>query len=440
MQHILHIFTESDGCIAIHYLHCYHVATSTHREVEKAIPLYEQALELDPEFADAWVELGQTYIMLQAPPLANRIPAEVFPIAIEAFKAALEIDPGNSRAMGFLGATLISHEYQWSEGLRLLEQSVALNAGDAEILSTYGINLYFTGHPDASTVLEKAYLLNPIAPSTVYFRAVQLLFDGRWTDAATLMDTQLIQDRERYDTNALAAYFNAYARRFDLAEGYLAKASAVVGADYPFIKRVAYSIARWAGKQVLANEIRDDLLALARHKRVAYLYPLTDDADLDTFVDAIDLAIDQRHGEIFPHLFADRPERIPESDWDRIQNTIRIAEGKFRAWSHGWVRSEEEIAQLQSAAISLSEDELDFYVGVFEDPAAAQRRSIERDGNQLKSVTGNRRIQLLPMGNHHFEATDFKYSYKFTVENGRVTQLKWEAFQTSTVFIKKREP
>lgn len=63
-------------------------------EIEKAIPLLERVIALDSEYADAWVRLGLTYITLSHNPISKRIPAEVSPIAIDAFRTALKIDPG----------------------------------------------------------------------------------------------------------------------------------------------------------------------------------------------------------------------------------------------------------------------------------------------------------------------------------------------------------
>ena len=254
------------------YLQAKHLAnTGNPFEVEKAIPLYEQALELDPGFADAWADLGLTYVALSNVPLALRIPAEANPIAIEAFQTALEIDPGHARAMGYLGSLLISHAYEWNEGLRLLARSVEINPQDAEVLALYGLWLDHTDHPDASSVLERAYLLNPFDMTVVLFRAIQFVFDGRLLDGAALMEMALIQNRERYDANLLAALFNAVTFKTDIAAGYLSKAKDVVGDDYPAVKIVELLIAQNSGNEMLATALKTELLALAEHTRVGLL-------------------------------------------------------------------------------------------------------------------------------------------------------------------------
>jgi tetratricopeptide (TPR) repeat protein len=281
------------------YLLARHLAnTGNPFEVEKAIPLYEQALKLEPGFADAWAELGMTYVMLADLPLALRIPAEINPIAANAFRTALEIDPNHARAMGFLGHLLISHEYQWSEGLRLLSQSVDISPHDATVLALYGHWLNNSDHPDASSTLERAYLLNPFDMTAVFTRATQLAFDGRLVDGTALMETALIQNRERYDANLLAALFNATTLRTDIAETYLTKARNVVGNDYPSVRIIDLLIAQQRGHDELATELKMELLALAQHTRVGLLSFFTIGWNAAQIKQVSDIATDQRHGEV----------------------------------------------------------------------------------------------------------------------------------------------
>ncbi len=68
---------------------------------------------------------------------------------------------------------------------------------------------------------------------------------------------------------------------------------------------------------------------------------------------------------LLPFLFGDKPKSVPQSDWDRIQQTTRTAEAKIGKASYGWLRSDKEKQQLLTASISLSDSELDFYVGCF---------------------------------------------------------------------------
>ncbi|MDP7594398.1 MAG: TIR domain-containing protein [Pseudomonadales bacterium] len=419
------------------FLKAKHLAnTGNPFEVEKAIPLYEQALQLDGRFADAWADLGIAYAELGDVPLALRIPTEVYPIAIEAFRTALEIDPKHARAMGYLGYSLIQHEYQWNEGLQLLQQSVAMNPQDARLQAMYGWILYFTNHPDAATVLERAYLLNPFDLQVVFTKASQLVADGRYGDGATLMDTALIQNRNRYDANLLAAAFNISMRRLDIAEGYLAKARAVVGADYPTIRAEDYLVALMSGDQLRANALKTELLELAKHTRVGWLSNLTPGSDENQLKQIYDIATDQRHPETLFWLLV-KPPWIADSDWAKLQEKTRAAEANITPRIL-YGRSDEDKARLRSEAALMTSDELDSYVGVFENENGEQIR-IERDSNQLRLDMAAGSAQLVPVGNDHFDDLEVKVSYNFIVEDGNVTQLEVLFRQVTYTYIKKGE-
>ena len=292
--------------------------------VESAIPLFREAIALDNDFADAWVELGHTYDRLTHHPFMLLIPSEYNPLAIEAYKNALRVNPRHADAMGSLGGLLITHEYEWNRGLSLIAKAVGKSPQDAALQARYGFFLFTINHPDADDVMSKAYLLNPFDTYVILVRAAQFAYAGRLVDAVTLMDTALIQNRDRFETNILSALFNSDAGRFDRAERHLARARKVVGSEYPFIKIIEYRIAAGTGDESRSRALRTQLYEIAKTTRVGHF--------LDVFqnekeiVEIYDLALTQRHAEILPLLFKAKPDRMPESEWPRVQKLTRIAE------------------------------------------------------------------------------------------------------------------
>ena len=86
----------------------------------------------------------------------------------------------------------------------------------------------------------------------------------------------------------------------------------------------------------------------------------------------------------------------------------------------------------------MTSDELDSYVGVFENENGEQIR-IERDSNQLRLDMAAGSAQLVPVGNDHFDDLEVKVSYNFIVEDGNVTQLEVLFRQVTYTYIKKGE-
>lgn len=68
--------------------------------------------------------------------------------------------------------------------------------------------------------------------------------------------TALIQNRERYDANILAAFFNAFIGKLETAEDYLAKARDVVETDYPTIRAIELMIAGARGNNQRVIELK----------------------------------------------------------------------------------------------------------------------------------------------------------------------------------------
>ena len=98
------------------------------------------------------------------------IPASVYPEAIAAFRKALEIEPDHEMATGWLGATLIVNDYQWAEGMRLIEKSLARNPNDSDLWSVYALHLRNMHMKGAEDALYKAFRLDPYGVVPVAIR------------------------------------------------------------------------------------------------------------------------------------------------------------------------------------------------------------------------------------------------------------------------------
>lgn len=403
------------------YLRATHLLNSGNPfEIEKSIPLFEQSIALDREYGDAWVGFGTAYYLLGVAPYSLRFPDQVQPIAIDAFRTALNIDPTNARAMGLLGWVLMLQEYKWKEGAELMKQSVALNPLDAQIQVLYGWFLSNTRQPEATAVLEKAYRLNPLDPNVITVRSGQFLQSDRVLDAMALTETLLIQDREGYLSNAMAAFMAAPFRP-NTAEQHLARARDIAGADHPMIRVVEWGIALGRRDRKLSKAIGDELFDRAQYTPIS-MNPLLPWGK-DRIVEMWDIAIKHRQIMLVRALFEAKPYYLPEADWQRIKTLTRVAEADIGTVPRvGLLRTNNEQENVLSEAVSLTDEEWVLYVGDYQgaDTAAA----IERHENELivyydVGITRH----LIPMGGHLFKRLDFKETFEFIVVDGEVTQV-----------------
>lgn len=387
-------------------------------EMKKAIPLFRQAIALDDNFADAWAELAFTQVKLSFA-WAAVIPAEVLPEAISAARKALEINPNHARAMGSLGLALIQQEFKWNEGARLLAQSLALNPLDAELQAMYGYFLICTRQEVGASFVNKAYRLNPLDPIAVVVKARHLQLTGEGLAAVSLMETLFNQNQQGYYANFFVAAFASVAGKPDLVKRHLIKARDVVGADYAGIRFLEFLVAVSDNNSELLEEIRLELLDRGKRENIFLFHLLAQTPG--ELVDLWDIQISHRSLD-WLDLFGPKPVNMPEADWQRIKNVTRIAEVDLGSNYLGGLRTEAEKEQLKLKGVTLSDKELEMYVGEYKETVRGFTVKIDRSGKALNLDYSGTIIHAIPMSSHNFQSLEFQnQSFEFTVVDGQIT-------------------
>jgi adenylate cyclase len=130
----------------------------------KARDLLEEAIELDPDFVSAWVELGWIHwadvyfgwsaLSEQSAKLAN-----------EAADRALALEPEYPSAYSLLGVMALTTK-DFERGIELCEKGVSLAPNNAEIVAELAFALIQAGLvEEAEQVIRRAIRLSPICPS-----------------------------------------------------------------------------------------------------------------------------------------------------------------------------------------------------------------------------------------------------------------------------------
>lgn len=108
---------------------------------QKAAKKYEKAVEIDPEFAFAWDNLGLCYRKL-----------EKYDEAIEAYKKSLAIDPYGTMPLQNI-AIVYQYKKQFSDAIRTYEQLAMLDDKNPEVYYGIGV-IYATNLNDFEKSLE----------------------------------------------------------------------------------------------------------------------------------------------------------------------------------------------------------------------------------------------------------------------------------------------
>jgi tetratricopeptide (TPR) repeat protein len=107
-------------------------------DLERGIQYFQQAINLDPNFALAYVGISDTYSVLPTYPYLP--PKEAFPRAKTAAQRALEIDPTLAEAHNAMANVLAVYEWNWVEAEKEFKRALELNPNSANIHYNYAQN------------------------------------------------------------------------------------------------------------------------------------------------------------------------------------------------------------------------------------------------------------------------------------------------------------
>ena len=138
----------------------YNKGLLTPEGIEKAIYYYEQAIERDPQFAEAYVDLADVYQILSYGLVS---PEVAIPKAEEYNKQGLELDSKLSRAYTLQGLFNMNHHWRWKESENDYKKALEINPNDVDAFINYSILLTYTGrNKEAIELTKRALELDPM--------------------------------------------------------------------------------------------------------------------------------------------------------------------------------------------------------------------------------------------------------------------------------------
>jgi TolB-like protein len=182
---------ETDAKAYALYLQARHLGRQVTAEgFEQSIALYEQALAIDPEYADAWDGLAGNYVNQAAMGLLPV--AEGYTMARAAVERALAIDPNHAAAHDSLGWIAMMHDHNLAQSARHFERALELDPGDPRIIGHAAELLISLGRLDEAIALEEYYVArDPVNPAGHGNLGLKYLYAGRWDEAIAVFQTAL---------------------------------------------------------------------------------------------------------------------------------------------------------------------------------------------------------------------------------------------------------
>ena len=175
---------DAYDCIHLHYKFWDTFDHAVHR---KARACLEQAVERHPEFAFGWAELAYTYWTEHAYGV-NPLP-DSLARAKTAAERAIAIDPQMAEGYGALSQTYRSMQMA-DEAVAAAERAFAINPNNVGIIGGAGCMLTFTGRLERAEIfLNRAKALDPFAPWWIpYCKSIWHILSNEPEAALTTLD------------------------------------------------------------------------------------------------------------------------------------------------------------------------------------------------------------------------------------------------------------
>lgn len=161
----------------------YDMQQMTPESLTRAETKYRHAIDVDPEYAAAWLGLGDVqYNLSAARGSAYRTEAERR-TAEQSFHKALQLEPDLPAAHAMLAALVMQYDWDWDRAERELQRALA-GGSSATAETYYAFLLIFRGRfPEADQHIRRMLDLDPFSTPTLGNRALARNLEGHFSEA-----------------------------------------------------------------------------------------------------------------------------------------------------------------------------------------------------------------------------------------------------------------
>jgi TolB-like protein/Flp pilus assembly protein TadD len=255
-------YTENVEAYQLYLTGRYHLDKLIPPEIRTAIGFFQQAIDLDPNYALAYFGLAQANRSLA---ISSDVPSkDCLPQAKAAAKRALEIDDSLAEAHASLSFALIWFDWNWADGQREAERALALNPNSAFAHLAYGHVLSDLGrHKEAIAEVAQARELEPVFLLIRALEGMFFLHAGRDDEALAKLQKALELDPNFWITHLTLGKVYIQQRKYPEAIAEFGKAKELSRGNSEAIASIGYAAAL-AGDKTKARAVLDELKILSK--------------------------------------------------------------------------------------------------------------------------------------------------------------------------------
>jgi DNA-binding winged helix-turn-helix (wHTH) protein/TolB-like protein len=243
----------------------YHTAKSTPPDLRASISYFQQAIDIDPEYALAYTGLARAYGVLGI--FGEIAAAEAFPKARAAEQKALEIDDTLGEAHVALCMGLFWYDWDWASAERECVRGLEIDPNNADFHGHFAALLSGTGrHEEALAQAKRSRELDPLNLSQSALEGQFLLHAGR-------VDEAIERLRKVSELEPAFPFPHVFAASAFIEKGMFEEAIVEARTEYELTGRNeipfgAYAMAK-LGRQQEARAVLNDLLKQSATKYVS---------------------------------------------------------------------------------------------------------------------------------------------------------------------------
>ena len=286
-------------------------------EVQKGIDYLNKAIDTDPSFALAYVELANAHRALV---LTNdESPLEEMPKAKAAASKAVELDPELGEAWTSLASSDFWFDWDWRASEDHHRKAIELDSGNASARTLYAHLLSNIGrHDEAVSEIRRAREVEPVNLLTNAVEGQILYFAGKHREAEETLERTIDLDPKFWLPHLFLARVYLADSRFEDAIAASQRAAELSGGSSEANASIAVSMAR-AGRRDEAAKILEQLLERGKTRYVPRYA-----------IGQIQLALGEKEAAIaeLENAYAGREALMVflkvEPKWDELRNDPRF--------------------------------------------------------------------------------------------------------------------
>ena len=265
-----HRATENPEAYRLYLKALFYENKRTSDGLRRAVGLFQEAIELDPEYALAYAGIADSYNQLGFYMYLS--PRDSRPKARAAATRALDLDPTLAEARAVLGATLFYYERDWPNAEREFQRAIGDQADCVPALHYYGLFLAAMGRfEEGLSQIRRAEEIDPLLLPIQTALAFTLYFARRHDEAA-----QELEKIIEMDANFAPAHHVLASCLLALGENARALAEVERAVDLSgrgtfYLTTLGSCLARF-GSQDAASAIRDELAAMPAGRYVSAVH------------------------------------------------------------------------------------------------------------------------------------------------------------------------